>query len=530
MMGVKSEAVTGWGRAMFVPTIGLLVVATWATVHSIPVHHDIGWPIWVAQQVLGGKSLYRDVVEVHPPLIVGVAMAAVLAGRASGLTPILAYHLIALLTVLVSLGLCWRVLGAILGPDRPATRMQALLVIAFVQLPFVGYAFGLEEHFMLALVLPYLLLLGALAGGHEIPGGSRLLIGLLAGLGFAMKPFYGPVWLVLVGTLILVRGRGQATRTETVAPAVVMASYVALTLVFAPGYYRIARLAAALYYDYFPTPLHLVFLSTGMVAALVALLAHIGVRKGPLFGPLRRVLVVALAGFVLVVFAQRKGWSYHWYPVFAVSLLIVHSALLDLLSRRRAPSRAGVAPATLAIAGTAALVLAFGGWRLDWSRTFWGDLSGSPYYLPQMERVVQRFGDGGPIVAYSTAMPVGFPLINYSGVRWASRFSCLWMIPGLYVDRAGPDQPFSYRDPERMGSFERYVIDAVATDLGRERPSLVIVDQAPPSSRIPEFRYLDYFARDPRFADLFRDYVLIGTVGRYQIFKRNPDRPGDPAG
>ncbi len=308
-----------------------------------------------------------------------------------------------------------------------------------------------------------------------------------------------------------------------------MASYIVLTLVLTPGYVQVARMAAALYYDFHPTPLRLVALSLGTLAALVALLAHLAVRKGGPFERTRVVQVIALVGFVLVVFAQRKGWSYHWYPVYAVSLLVLHGAALDLLARRPLPSLGRVAPQVLGVGATVVIVLAFGAWRLDWSRKFWGDLSGSPFYLPQMERVVARFADGGPIVAYSSAMPVAFPLINYSGVRWASRFSCLWMIPGLYADRADPGQPFAYGDVVRMGDLERYLIDSVVADLEREQPALIIVDQVPPSGRLAEFRFLDFFGRDPRFAALFRDYALIGTVGQYQIFKRGSPQPGTAA-
>ena len=65
---------------------------------------------------------------------------------------------------------------------------------------------------------------------------------------------------------------------------------------------------------------------------------------------------------------------------------------------------------------------------------------------------------------------------------------------------------------------------SVAEDLTRGNPTLIIVDKAAPASHMYGFRYIEYFARDPRLHALFLRYVLIGEVGQYQIFKRlNPN-------
>jgi hypothetical protein len=372
---------------------------------------------------------------------------------------------------------------------------------------------------MLTLILPYLFAVGLLAARHELPRRDRVVMGLLAGLGFSMKPFYGPVWVALVLWLVWKRGRHALQRAEVIAPAAVMSAYIALTAVFARGYFDVAGWAADVYFDYFPTPLRFVVFSLGMAAALGALLIDRAMRtRGP-FDSLRRVLLIVLFGSVAVVLVQQKGWSYHWYPVYASAILLADFSILDAVLEQNARLVRVLRPAVAGVSA-ALLLLVLGSWRLGWSKTFWGDLAGSPYHLPQMRNVVNRFAEGGPIVALSTGMPVGFPLVNYAGVAWASRFSCLWMLPGIYADVTSSGAPFPYHDAASASEIERYLIDAVTEDLRRGDPSLIIVDQAPPSPRMPGFGYIEYFSRDERFREIFERYALIGTVGRYQIFKR----------
>ena len=506
-------------RLITLTVLAALVLATFATVSSIPVHHDIGWPLHVAERMLGGAELYVDVIEVHPPLIVGVGMVAVLLGKLPLLTPIVAYHLLALLAVLISLALCWRALVILLADYRVEIRQHALLAIAFVLLPLVGYSFGLEEHLMLSLVLPYLFAVAAAVSGHELGPRTRLIAGVMAGLGFSMKPFYGPLWLLLAAYVVWQRGRPALRRAEIVAPAAVIVGYIIFTLLFARGYFTVAGWAADVYFDYFPTTLHTILFSLGTAAVSLALLIHVFIGARGALDAMRRVLVLTLLGCFVVVLLQRKGWSYHWYPAYAIAILLIDFSVLEWLRARGASFGRALQPRIAVMAG-AILILAFAGWRLAWSRSYWRELAGSPYHLPQLQNVVQRFGDGGPIVALSTAMPVAFPLVNVTGVGWTSRFSCLWVLPGLYADTQGDSDAFPYHDLANMTELERYLIDALAADLSAGNPTLIIVDRAAPTARMRGFNYIEYFARDPRLRQIFSRYGLIGEVGQYQIFKR----------
>ena len=93
-------------RGVFLAAIGLLIaLGLAAELRSYP-GADAGFLLDEAARVLGGARLYADLVEMNPPLIVGINMAAVLCARAFGLSEIVAYRLGCIAAVLAVAGSC----------------------------------------------------------------------------------------------------------------------------------------------------------------------------------------------------------------------------------------------------------------------------------------------------------------------------------------------------------------------------------------------------------------------------------------
>ena len=47
-------------------------------------NHDVGWVLYVAEQMLDGDRIYIDIVEENPPLIFWISQPSVLLGQAFG--------------------------------------------------------------------------------------------------------------------------------------------------------------------------------------------------------------------------------------------------------------------------------------------------------------------------------------------------------------------------------------------------------------------------------------------------------------
>lgn len=511
---------------LWLAALAVLLVLDLQTISAIPVHHDIAWPLYVARRVLGGARLYTDIVEVHPPMVIGFAMLAEMGARATGLGDIAAYHLLSLVLVAASVLLSARALRVLL-PGRPWQRAVLLAAQSFLLLPYVRYSLGQEEHVMLTLVWPYMLACAAAASGRPVGRRLAITIGVLAGLGVSMKPLYAPLWLALELWLALRRGGlrrpwlRRVLRPESVAAAITIAGYVAFILAVTPEYLRVASWSAGVYPYYFPSPFASYALSVEVLLVAVPIAANALVRSEDGVGELRRIAAFLAVGCTVVVFVQHKGWTYHWYPALALALLLIGLLALDLAERLPLGRLARALPCAVAAAVTIVGLTAGGGVVLRATRTRWGQLDFGPYFLPTMEDVVRQYGGGGPIVSLSTVMQSAFPLVLYANVPYASRYSCLWMIPGLYARERGPHAgPFPYHPRERMDPVERTVYDAVIDDVVTQRPSIIIVDLLPPVPSLPDFKYLAYFSRDPRFKAEFSHYGYVGVVDRYAIFRR----------
>ena len=74
----------------------------------------------------------------------------------------------------------------------------------------------------------------------------------------------------------------------------------------------------------------------------------------------------------------------------------------------------------------------------------------------------------------------------------------------------------------RLQEIERYATDAVIEDLQKTPPDLVIVDRAKDIYPVYlQVDFLAYFARDPRFARIWRDYAKVATTEHFDLWQRD---------
>ena len=520
---------------LWLGALAILLVLDARTIAGLPVHHDIAYPLYAAREMLAGKRLYVDIVQIHPPLVFWWATLAELVSRLVGVSDIAVYHFFSLVAVAGSTTLNAVLLRRLL-PHSAWTRSALLAVQAFLLLPFVGYSLGQEEHLMLALTWPYLLAAALAARGRDT-GRWGSWVGCMAAVGFAMKPPYALTWLAVEAYIALSQRRFR-WRRETILVAAGLVAYGLAMVVFTPALFRMIIWGAGSYANYLDRPLLVVVLVPQTYLVLCGALAAV-LPRDPETGALRHVAAIAVIPSSLIVYAQLKGWSYHWYPAVALALYLIALAAVGLLRARHpgqagegaagTPDREGEQVGRRGLRGlrspalwTSVLLLALvgtGDYMLAGTRRLYRDLRLPPYHLPAMRYFVQAFGRGGPIMVISDIMQPAFPLVNYEGVSLASRFPCLWMLPGLYVRERGAAVPFPYHDPSNMAPLERYMINAVVEDMQRARPTLLIMDLEPPYL-LPAFDYAAYFTRDPRFRELMSHYERVVRYHRYLIWRR----------
>jgi len=513
-------------RRFYLAAVGLLIGLGLAAELRSYAGPDTGFLLDEAARVLNGARLYTDLVEMNPPLIVLLNMGAVLFGRLLGISGILAYRLGCLAALLGTLALAMSLLRRLL-PHALVLRRAIVLLLVFTLFNLPGQDFGEREHLLLMLAVPYLLLAAARAAGREIPTSQAVLVGLLAAIGLALKPHFVLLWLATEGYLRLTRRVALRSVTpETCAIAAFLALYLGATVIWAPEYFGIVQLLARPYTRFLYDPFwHLLLTGRGALLTLFALLAYAALRRHVRHRELLDLFALAALVSLVAGAAQQKELRYHFYPSFALTIVLLGLVAWDTRESLGDRVRRVYRVIAVSVLATAVVVICAE------NAASVMRVAHDPEH-EQLERllpVVRAHAAGSSVYVMSYHIGSAYPLINYSGARSASRFPQLWILPAAYIDQLLGSRPLRYHTPAEMSPSERYLNEAVFEDLRDQRPKLLIVLQHARDLPINGFRRLDYvayFGRDPRIASLLERYQLVADLGDYMVYERIPD--GEP--
>jgi hypothetical protein len=470
---------------------------------------DAAWLLAIARQMREGATLYsNDLVEINPPTIIECARLALRLSEVLGVEAITAWRLLVFAFVQLSLGLSLPLLHRCLrGNDAPLFLPAAVLLAAVLGcLP--GTNFGQREHLILLLSMPYVLAAGLHISGKRLTLKSRVAYGAMLAVALSIKPHYALLVLFVEAGVVLCARRPWAwLRVETVsALAIVIVAAVSIALRY-PGYASFAvPLALRFYGEYGEVQLslsHAAYLTGATTGVLAMRLFRIN-ATGPL------TLLLAGVGAFVVFVVQRKGWDYQLVP--ARGYLVMAGGLAGLLVANAVATRAPVSMVSvrrLAVFGAVVMMLAVS--ALMARRTVNINEGHWPPQFSELMAVIERAQPTGmprTMATLSIDMFPAFPVIEVMGGEWASRFSCLWMIPAIEArERAGGDAA----TPERSG--RRYLTAAIAEDLARRQPTFLLIEEA-------RSRLLDDILLAPAVRDRLGAYHRVGRVGTLSVWVR----------
>ena len=458
---------------------------------SLPPIPDHAYQFYLGRKLLDGARLYVDVAaaDMHPPLFTWLAASIEAIARLFGISGLNIYPAFVALAAAASLHVVSRI-----GPRSPFFLAVTMLAV----LPLAGPYLGQGEHLALVCALPYLV---ATAVDQPRSRLSRCAIALVAAFGLALKPYFA---LVAVTTeLYRVRQHGLRSllRLESITIASFFVAYVLATMLFTPQFFSILPWVMELYPRFAPVPVRDIVIDPRTLLLLVALVSARIKRTESEWERLADVLSFAAAAMFIAVVLQGKGWGYHWYPVNALSFVLIGLALRPYVERYRllvpALSVAGIFWMNREIDRTARLLVA------------------PPSSIGRMVELVEKNAQGRPIVALAHTINAGFPLVSLAGVDWASPYAHLWMIPAIYRDAWYGRAPWRYRDSGKWQSLEQEMFDRVWEGIESKRPAVMLL-QVPLENG---FDMMKYFATDPRFRNLFLRATEIETVGHYTLLR-----------
>ncbi|MBS7811841.1 hypothetical protein [Roseococcus pinisoli] len=499
---------TALGLPPLVPIlVGLVVLAFLVMVISPPMNHDVAAVLDFAMRWRNGEVLYRDLIDMNPPLIFMLTRGAVVLGEAFGIGPIqsVLWSVLMLCAIGATLALrLWRDLPK--GPIEAAAVAVGLPLLLIT----VAYDFGQREHLMLAASLPYLMLATRRAEGVATSRPLALGVAVLAACFFALKPhFLGIPALVELYVLWRVGRPGFRDPVPWVM-AVVWIAYLAMIQLAFPAYTQFALPLAVEFY-HSSGGLTWVLANERMAPSILVMLpaAAIALRRPRGLAP-----VLALAGLAALAAAliQMRGWTYHAMPFKLLgSLLAAQLTGRWLDANLRTPARA--AP------GFAALTAGFFTLQALLNGETWRAVSFEGSWPGVIAAEIGRDAPGGRVLVLAPGIHPIFPAINY-----AHALSTLPTLNNWLVQAANETclpNGARYREPSEMGVGERLIWDAVTQGMAHRPPEALMVAR---DTSIPfcgrDFDYLEYYGRDPGFAAALQRYRLKADFAGYRIFQR----------
>lgn len=491
--------------ANYAPEIVLLIIAIFVALvmRDIPLTHDVVWQLWIAHQIANGAALYRDIMELNPPLWFWSAVPLAWAGNE------LAVPTARLLVqgVIAAATLSALIVGTLVEPERSLRRASVMVLVFACEIVLPLYDFGQREQLALISALPYAALLARRHAGARVPWHLALTVGLIAAYGFALKHYFAviPVGLEIYLVMNSRRGNWQPLRPETMALAGSAVVYAWSVLLFAPDFLgTMLPMVRAAYHGYESAWPAVLLRPWTIIWGCLATYIFVSYRAlEDRDRPLITALLITAAGFLFAYLLQRKGWLYHSVPV-TVTLSLAAGAVTLSLGKRNP---------LLPILGVVVLALPF---ALPVMTGTYRNL-----FRDEIDPVLATVAPGETLFIAATDPMWGWPNAEDHGLVLRSRYYAYWMLPAIaHAEIVGPN-PATLK---RMASQIRR--DALE-ELRCGRPALIIFERRRNYALQPAaFDIQEFFTRSDGLKSFVADYYTrIPSAQSVKVYRRTKDVP-----
>jgi hypothetical protein len=364
-----------------------------------------------------------------------------------------------------------------------------------------GREFGQREHLAALAVMPYLALASRQAGSNgRIPHPAATLIGLAAGLGLALKPYFIAVpLLVEIAVQLLGKRRVSPFRIENIALGAVIAIYAGFLLLFEQVYLsQVVPLANAIYWS-FNLPLIAIWPKLIQALVLSVPIAAYAIYQRDSLGI---VLAAALCGFAASYLIQHKGYDYHLLPVSIISLVLV-AHFVTAAPRRLLP---------IATVALVALIAVNARPPISWWE-FNRPGGARTAEIDRIRQTIATHSTNGRFLIVAVHPYPTFPVALYTPARQVSRTNSHWFLPAVAQIRDGRTMHAN------ASAIERHARDFILHDLA-QGPGIILIDTNSRRHTVSpgEFDYLSFFNEDPAFRRAWNAYREIEPIGSFRQF------------
>jgi hypothetical protein len=490
-----SAARTGPATSPLILT-GLVFLAAILLRQMVPLNTDVSWLLVVCERMLDGQHLYRDIVEINPPMAAFAYLPGVALARLLGVDPRHVIDAQLLLLAAASLFAVARILR--LSPSFSAIKWGPMTIWAAAVVTVLPmHVFAQREHMAMLTVLPALAVYAMRSQSEKLPLWAILVAGIGAGITLAFKPFFTvPVALCILFAAIRARSWLTLFAPENIIAAVLVISVSAGTYLFYPEYFTVTYPLVRDTYLSWSMPLSVIFLNDATLVFAIAMLSVVLARRKDDTDPLLAVMVLAAVGFAVSFFLQRRGWAYHSYPMVSVALLAMGYVLTGAADTEARSRRVELASG-LALAVTFALGMLW----------FYANV-----YVGPVRQAVEGLKAHPRILVLSGEAAIGHPLVRDLGGVWVSRQENLWIreFVRLTRERTTVDAATDAKLNDYLALERKWLIE----DFRKLPPDIVLVDNL-------RNDWGAWVRADAEVSELLKPYTLVRTVAGIDILRRN---------
>lgn len=480
---------------------------------------DAAWLIHAARELLAGGTYFNNFFEVNPPMAIYIYIPVIFIAKITQLSLLLSFYVYIFSLAIVSFMFCNFLINKIL-PSSPWIMRNGLkigIALSYVILPI--HAFGQREHIMTLLIMPYVFSLQLEINDTPISTWQKILSGLMAGIGFCIKPFF-LVAFVACELYFIVRKRSltKIFRTENLLVGLISFAYFASIFILTPDYIsKVLPIVSPIYYSYATFPFFTIIFTIFSLYWLLTNIAYFALRKTCHYKTLLDVFAISTNIFLIIYLMQRTTWYYHLYPMLVFASLLNMLLFTEVWEKQCFDSRKILCKKNWVFCSIFGLML--GLWEFTFNNISLVIQADKNSGMNQLITLVREKASNSNIYIIDNYVYTPRTLEYYTHAKVNSRFPCAWI---LLVNAKYNEAVHTQAQKLQMKQTLTFAINTITAEFEKLQPTLVLVK----SKNDPEnvFYHMDYIkvlSQNPQFRELWKNYHFIGTLAGEDIFQKS---------
>ncbi|EKD91783.1 MAG: putative membrane spanning protein, partial [uncultured bacterium] len=289
----------------------LLYFLAWIIQSQMLIKGDVSWQMHLARSVLNGGNYIKDFFEINPPLSIFLYMPEIFIEKILFVSHIIGLRIYMFLCATGSLLICYVLIKKLFVQYDTKIAFIFLLSLIFIDLILPLNEFGQRENLLVILTMPYFLLAACRVNKIKINLFFAIFIGLLAALGFGLKPFFLIAFILVEGYVAFKTNIKNMFRPENMGIVLFLLLYFFVILLFFTSYLTVVTpVALRFYYQLFSKPIKICLLLLPVYFCFFTFIFYYIQHKKNAYDALSSVLALALLGFFIAYLIQRIPWYY----------------------------------------------------------------------------------------------------------------------------------------------------------------------------------------------------------------------------